>query len=510
MKTFTRILIVDDENVFRSTLRQLLPWEEEGFLLVGFAENGQQALSLLDATMPHIVITDIAMPVMDGLELVKEIEKRNALAQHPNEHTGVIVVSGFETFSYVREAMKHGAFDYILKSELSRDAILQRLRALADSLPCTHGEDSLGFSQFFSNLVNGAYSNSAFVQEHIAKYGLRLRADQPLFLAQSFCSDPAESSVQTADARRLLSQRLAGASIAVFLHHESCLLLGEWAQLSRARQQLELSQDEFPALYWGFSEKIPCLPQCPQALSALKHIPQQYFYTPGRRVFFAEARPAPTTPEPISPDAVSSAAAQLDLQEVMSLLGNYLRGCQQTNADPYAVRKNCEHAVYLLILALEKHGLSQQNLGLKKIEYFQQIDRACSIDELCDVLDDVLFDITSLYGAQAEGPASLLRDINAYITQNYMYPIHLSDLAGHVHLSYHYLSRILKHAYGETFNDYLNRIRIEAAQKLLCSTDRELRDIAESVGFSDQSYFGKIFKKYTSCSPRIYRLQHTN
>ncbi|WP_270811460.1 response regulator transcription factor [Hungatella effluvii] len=507
MKSFIRVLIVDDEPIFRNTLRQLFSWEEEGFLLVGFAENGQQALDLLDATMPQIIITDIAMPILNGIDLLHKLKNRNRLPQFAGQPINAIVLSGFETFSYVRNAMKLGAYDYILKSDLTRDSLLLCLHNLVSCMPHGTDQEKLGFSQFFPNLINEYYSNMEFIQEQVCQYGLSLNLSRPLFLIHSFCEDKTENPIQAVDARRILIPALKGIPAAVFLYNGNCMILGEMDALPLILNTLTRTQEEYPALYWGCYETILDILQCRRVLSQMKQIPQQHFYDPNQLIFYYQSTLSYETPDPIAPGSIEAAVAQSDYQQVALLLAGYLSDCRKKKADPYSVRKNCEYAVYTLIFSMEKCGRALPDLDKNKITYFSRIDFTASIDELFDALDGILSDLLTLSPPPTENNAALIHQIDAYMEQHYMDPIKLSDLSSHVHLAYHHLSRIMKHAYGQNFNDLLNSIRIRRAQELLVNTDQELREIAETVGFSNQSYFGKVFKKSAGISPRLYRLR---
>ena len=158
---------------------------------------------------------------------------------------------------------------------------------------------------------------------------------------------------------------------------------------------------------------------------------------------------------------------------------------------------------------MEKLGRTLPDLDKKKLSYFSSIDFSASIDELSDALDGILSDIITLTTPPTENNTVLLRQIDAFIESHYMEPLKLSDLSDYVHLTYHHLSRVMKNSYGMNFNDLLNSVRIRHAQELLINSNRELRDIADGVGFSNQSYFGKVFKKNVGVSPRLYRLQYS-
>lgn len=499
MKTFTRVLIVDDENIFRNILRNMIPWEDKGFLVVGFAENGRQALSLLGATAPQIVITDVAMPVMNGVELLAEIKKRNESGHPPIE---TIVISGFDTFSYVRDAMKNGAFDYILKSELTAQTLLQRLENLAACLPQPKESASrLELSLFFDNLLNGSYSNPAFVQQELHSYGLALELERPLFLIRSFCADKSEEYLQASDARRALLGALRGLPVAVFLHQGACMLLGDMAVLEPVLAQVTGQGEEYPALYWGVFRDFPVLESSRKLLGGFAQIPQQFFYAPTRKVFFVLPGLQYENTAQIDTSYVISAVARGDSQAVVSYLGDFLARCVTERISPYAVKRFCEQSIHTILYAMEKAAQDTTGLNARKIEFFRRIDLAATIDELCDVLDGVLEDVFA--GGQADGEPSraLIAAIDQFVAENYMRPLRLSDIADHVHVSYHHLSRVMNAHYREPFNDYLNRIRIQAAQSLIRTSSLSLGRIAEEVGFANQSYFGKVFKKLVA--PRL-------
>ena len=120
-----KVLIVDDEFLARLGLKTLIDWEEFGYKIVGEAANGKEALEILDRTDPDILLTDIKMPVMDGLTLIEEVRKRKKNIQ-------IVVLSNHDDFSYAQKAIKFGVTLYILKSELNEANISNLLKNLSD------------------------------------------------------------------------------------------------------------------------------------------------------------------------------------------------------------------------------------------------------------------------------------------------------------------------------------------------------------------------------------------
>lgn len=129
------ILIVDDEPIVKIALRSILPWEEYGFFICGTAGNGLEALSLVEKQHPDVIITDLKMPEMDGLELIRTLKEKN----YPGE---ILVLSNYEDFDSVRSALLLGAADYLLKIKIQADTLLACLNKTTEKLQKKAGEKS--------------------------------------------------------------------------------------------------------------------------------------------------------------------------------------------------------------------------------------------------------------------------------------------------------------------------------------------------------------------------------
>lgn len=117
-----KVLIVDDDFIVRTYLKQMLAWEEKGYLLQD-AKNGQEALDICQQLQPDIVITDMSMPIMNGIDLIKNLKSK-----YPK--INIIVLSCHDDFSYVKEAMKLGVEDYLLKNDLTPENLLDALNKI--------------------------------------------------------------------------------------------------------------------------------------------------------------------------------------------------------------------------------------------------------------------------------------------------------------------------------------------------------------------------------------------
>ena len=128
MDNLCKILIVDDEYLLRQGIKHLVDWRKEGFEIVGEASNGKEALDLIEMLKPHIVISDIVMPVMDGIDLAKIMKSKYPEVQ-------IVILSGYGDFDYVKSTFKVGVNDYILKPKLNPEELLLLLKNIASNIP---------------------------------------------------------------------------------------------------------------------------------------------------------------------------------------------------------------------------------------------------------------------------------------------------------------------------------------------------------------------------------------
>lgn len=144
--------------------------------------------------------------------------------------------------------------------------------------------------------------------------------------------------------------------------------------------------------------------------------------------------------------------------------------------------------------------LRMNNMFLKSIQQINSLEELCfSLQEVVETFSESMFNYTPNKNNE------LIKKAMIYISQNYNKPITLDDVASHVHLHPAYFSTMFKQSIGSSFKEYLNMVRIEESKRLLSNTDFSIIDIALSIGFEDQSYFSKVFKKYTGMTPKQFR-----
>ncbi|MEG1504958.1 MAG: AraC family transcriptional regulator [Lachnospiraceae bacterium] len=160
----------------------------------------------------------------------------------------------------------------------------------------------------------------------------------------------------------------------------------------------------------------------------------------------------------------------------------------------------------LLSRAAIESGAPTDNILKLSNHFLKNIQQISTMDMLCYKLQEIVETFTeSMFNSKPSKNNELIKKAMIYISQHFNTPLTLEDVASQVHLHPSYFSTMFKQSTGSTFKEYLNMVRIEESKRLLSNTDFSIIDIAVAIGFEDQSYFSKVFKKYTGLTPKQFR-----
>jgi two-component system response regulator YesN len=176
--------------------------------------------------------------------------------------------------------------------------------------------------------------------------------------------------------------------------------------------------------------------------------------------------------------------------------------------DPFEFKKLIENIIYNSIGEIKATLFDDPALDNIKLKLFKDIDKAYSFGDVKVLLERTYKDLELVCGATPIRTDQIVSSIIEFISQNYQKPITLSDAADHMHINYSYLSNYISTNSNMHFSEHLNEIRIFHAKKLLTTSGISISEISESIGYTDQSYFGKVFKKSTGFTPLEYRKKY--
>lgn len=533
MRDLLRVLLADDEPIVRLALREMIDWNYYGCEIVGEAANGHVALTLMKELKIDLAIVDIQMPIMTGIELVKQIKELDL-----TEEFGIVMLSAFSNFNYVREAFLYGALDYIIKEDMSPDTIGAMLTRVIEPLYERRSERKRQEAEsidrieqrkgkFLRELVEGNESEAARLE-------FSQLEGQRIFLLQILIDHEGINKNQMLDERTsrfvvraflqvfslqniycVVSERGTGAYVSVVAFPTS---LGDQAihgqlndLLTRAVQQVK----EYVNISLSIGVSSPCsrIVDWTKRYEEASRQAELRFFNGQGRVLIAKGGQEKLV-ESLKPNWTSllEFIANQDERwesEALSIFHTLKRSQSGRYEDwmrPYRV----------LIRELESL-LYGKGVSLEDIELFQDKELSGSlIGELehytyIEQLHEWLLQIMRAFVIQlnplkqvVESAPRMTERVKVWIDKHYGEPISLTAASEMVGVSESYLSKVFAKEMGETFIEYVTRRRIDSAIQLLQS-GMKLYEISERVGYPNQGYFSKMFKKVTGKSPNEYR-----
>lgn len=494
-----KVIIADDDFLVRTYLKQMIDWEAHGFTIAGDAKNGKEALRLIEQERPALVITDICMPVLDGIGLIHEMRDRG-LPGH------ILVLSGHDDFSYVHEAMKLGIDDYLLKDDLTPENILsflqEHLQSVAEeqeNLPVSPEELArLGKEKLREDFFTSFQKSDMAEEEllHMAK-----RAGLPeTFRFAAAC----RISLRGWQLRR---QQFLPDDLASF---QQAFI--EMCQTFLGHQQPELLGQSFPVRpddgAWGILLFFPHAVSRASVLQQLQALGQK-IQVLIRRYFDLQSVLILTAPQ-VSWLALHKAwqAVAAQAESVFYLPHGMFHledlPVLQSSA-PFAADLPAEELCH----SLEQIPLTKQARRALVHERFAGQDGAelATLDE-AEALPSFLAVLHKALDA-ARSASRLhpsVRQAMAILEAHYRENLTQAEVAAAVHLNPAYFSTLFKKNVGQGFREYLAARRIDAVKRCLRSSTGRIKDIAAAEGFDDYPYFCRLFKNLVGQTPQEYRL----
>ncbi len=492
-----RVLIVDDEQLIRQGIKHYLSWEQEGFEIVGEASNGMEALELIDLKQPHIIITDIVMPIMDGEELTRIVKERFPQIE-------VIILSSFGEFDYVRSTFQSGVVDYILKPKLEAQALLKALKSAAERIPSLQIRDKHVLVEL---------SIGQIIQKMISGYEVNYDAEKisGMFPYRNFCLMGIVLKKGETDLPNQIKDQIEtvlGREDYLFHFEQNTVLLNgdDFSECIRLANELGKSYREYG---FALSEPFTDFSQLGVIYKeGLAKLLNYRFYFSEQPLLMQQNLP---NPEPqcdsFNLDWFTGEFKRKNFEGAFKYLQEHaaaLSNCY--TLDVYEYKAFFGNIVFNITVLLGNMEYEVKNLDHAKYSYFKAIEDAQNAKEVIGQLIKFITEAKQcIFSSQNQLDNINMKKLLEFIKDHYAEQITLTDVAKHFHFNPSYLSSYFSTHNGEGFIEYLNRIRIEEASKLLVEGTSTISEISGMVGYSDHSYFCKVFKKITGLSPSQFR-----
>lgn len=502
-----RILIVEDEIKIRKGMANLIVKHTQ-HTVAGEAKNGVEGLEMVKRYCPDLVISDIRMPVMDGLEMIRAIREQELCAH-------CIILSGYSEFEYARQALQYGVDDYLIKPLAPEDviAVLERVQEkMAKELRLQMGEpekrlkDALlaGESEEISGeeleLVCGFGAGAGY--RMLAAYTGKISQEE-----RKLCRDRFERLQQKYQERRFYF---------FFLDSEQefiCITQDYgWQELERELQkelQKRLLNNTQSHLGWVWAQapftELSEIGRVHRSLKAMF----PYGLVLGTEGFLEQDRIQAFEPEEYRYPKVMEQRLKSIIwgnhpEEVLQTGQEFIREMAGQKTDPMRLKEGYNKMVNFL-LGLMQEGEKRVYEQLLKLQPVQAVSLAVTEGELQDIIETVFQTLVSGMNRKEDiGNYTINRAIR-YIRNHYQESISLEQVADSLDITPEYLSTLFNREMGENFSVFLKKFRISHAKRLLKGTDKKVYEIAQEVGYGDPKYFNRVFKEEEGVTPGDFR-----
>lgn len=514
------VMIVDDESMVRLGLQTVIDWEANGFTIASVCKNGLEAWQAICASPPDVLLTDIRMPELDGLELIRRIRESGSAMN-------VVILSSYEEFEYARQALQLQVQDYIIKHRLEADGLLDVLNKLVFPDPAR-------LARADRPEERSAAAKLLVSTEHAAVFDPGESGEALLEMIRPSSAPTAASFIHWAvfepysDSLPLTSYQMKGLEIALIDKLQSSRTVSAFVGASGNRLHvlhwLEHPCDSAEAwltqagLAWeplqafaqtnlnigltvgvGFAEpfRIQAARACAETAIAAAFYdgPGLYMGKPeGAAVPFIHCDWAAAYKR-LKPLVVKH-----DFNGVIHAIRLMLSAGPGHRLHPADARQLCAFCVNLLMDAALNLNPTDSDREMRGGELgdirLEELSAAVSWSQLESLLLRALARIQAFI-SESVRLGGWIGELKAYIACHYEQPLRLEDLASQVNFSVGYISQRFHQETGYSFSDYVTQVRIEQAIRLLRSGEWTTDEIAEKVGYPNANYFTKVFKKVT-------------
>ncbi|SDS15342.1 two-component system, response regulator YesN [Paenibacillaceae bacterium GAS479] len=543
-----RVLLADDEADVREGLLTEIDWEACGFSVAGTAENGLEALELADRLQPDVVLTDIRMPFIDGLELVKRLQTELPLAR-------TVILTGYDEFDYARQAVSLSVDEYLLKP-FTATSLTELLLGLKEKMDLERAEREDAHklrehyrlsqpqlqTQFLSSLLYRQYDEGV-IRSRAGQNGLNLtgggcsvsiiRLDSPEGESAMAAEQPEGTLASSGSLSRSSDMELklfAVLNVAeeiwasredrlAFLHQDSIVLmdfsLGDAGWRERCQATLE-----HLARSVGFYLRMDVmigtgLPK--DSLSGIKEAYEEallaldYRIVPGmdRLIFLQDLErrnSAPLRFDELREQALSRCLKVGTMEELSDLLasifGEIGEGHTYSNIQLYLME-----VLTSVCRTAQSAGVELEQLLGSGASPYAELARQSGLPEAERWLKELCLALTGhIAGTRQHAYKDLVEEALRFTRSRLHDPdLSIATLCSHLHISAGYFCGLFKREVKLTFLQYVMQLRMELAQELLRTTELKAFEIAERIGFSEPNYFSFCFKKHMGVTPKEYR-----
>jgi two-component system response regulator YesN len=494
-----KLLIIDDEATIRKGLRETIDWETLQIEVVGDVSNGIEAMGILRKTHVDLVITDIRMPLMDGLELVKAMEAEGISSE-------VIIISGYDDFDYAQKAIKMGVQDYLLKP-VDIDELL--LIVKKSQLEFKNKRQDALLKWFLHDILNiseeGYFSGTILHISEGKPFRILCSQLSDFYMLYESCSD---------DQLKLVGQQWKQCLESFFwqsnLEHTS-VFVHQNLLVSILVDEQQIPDGEISSVVTNLVHSWSGPQRLRLAISDLYHDLKDL------KKAYLQALSIMDAPIVQSKSDLPPSYSHKQIERLRHIINEQNPDALQMFMDQLFAE--FEHKGYRLsevvmvchkIVIVLDQRFAESGVHVLKQLHFRSAPDVYTYNAY-EPLKRLFSEDMNHFREHVDKVSSgnkyhlMMEKAKAYIEKHLYQDIRASEIAEWLHVTPNYFSQIFNQEIGKSFNEYLNILRVEKAKVLLLSTNDKVFEIAEKVGYKDYKHFAYVFKNITGVTPSILR-----
>lgn len=516
------VMIVDDEPFIREGLKVVINWEEQGFHIVAEASNGKEALAILEEKEVDLIITDIRMPIYDGLELIELAKAKE------DRRTKYVILSGYSDFDYAKKALSQNVSDYILKP-IQKDELISTLKKVKEEI-LKEQLDEEAIKQLKNNqiknsiegLVGGLYSEASlclireyfgklnsvrYVLIRIEKKANEKNSEEIRTHLKNILQDSINPNLYYLTETKRLNTNTY--DVGVIILNSSRSIMDKQVINSIFEECINDLRYQY-SLYVGSQvENIEDLNESYKTAMRAT-INQCMTNTKDQITYYDDLKAKESTRHSVSYEKIerlSRYVKEHNLEKIVPVIEDIYEELKEGLVEPELIHINIQYILYNLVDASQNLlGKAEQEELLEYLNDTMLEDRSYSGD--MEGFSHVVLDLSEyLYQLKNYSSSMVLTKVVKEIDERYAENITLKDLGKKYFINSVYLGQIFKKEIGKSFKEYLNLIRIEKAAEFLIQTDERVYAIAEMVGYQKVDYFISKFVSIKGTTPHQYRLK---
>ena len=496
-----KVLLVDDEPNVRQGVKMMIPWDELGLEVIGEGEDGDDGLSKILSLKPDIVITDVKMPGMTGIKMIEA-------AKNSGYEGKCLILSGYSDFTYAKEAMSLGVKGFILKP-VDEDELIEALKALRleikeerkDEVTMQKGSEYMN-AQLVRALLLGddsvINSSSLSAYDYPSYVAAIISASEDMELDEkSLILDTVKRRLEAYDDIDVITPDLSGITAVLFKG---------WGRAKIIDFLMKLNKDFFGKIFVAVGNTVSEPLDIRHSYLEAGNLYKNRFMYLHCGVVTTDTLSEENCSDAEISDIVGQIYAYVEINDIDKLEAALEKFRQALCSNTYTaerIRVSC------ITAAMELKSRLVKNIGDKKTEqyindeFIARLGETASLFDIIELFKKALTDLSCAHFGRTT--KSTMERVVQYIESNYNHELRLEQLANIFGYNSAYLGKVFHQYTGENFNNYLDRIRITEAKRLLSLDEYKVYEVAEMVGYTNINYFHNKFKKYVGISPLSFK-----